>query len=104
MAHLLPRLQIQQLGLHWRYRPPRERRMSDPTDTIQPGFIEPFTDAFRSRKGPFPNQSELSPNGIGNAEGRQWRNFAGEFDCARLGSFTYVGATPALNRTVYDLM
>ena len=73
--------------------------MSDPTDTIQPGFIEPFTDAFRSRKGPFPNETKLSSYGVGDAEGRQWWNSAGEFESASLGAFADVFTAPALKRS-----
>src|SRR5207249_11012443 len=84
--------------------PGQRNRMSNPADAVQPGFIKPFANAFWSWKGYVPNETKLSPYSVGNAKGGQWWNLAGEFECASLGPFAYVGTAPALNRTVYDLM
>src|SRR2546428_1189309 len=43
-SRLLPS-QTHQLRLHWRYLLHRETRVSDPTDAVQPGFVEPFANA-----------------------------------------------------------
>src|SRR5437667_2396391 len=88
------------LRLHWRYLGDRGRSMSNSADAVQPGFSEPFANAFWSWEAAVPNETKLSPYGVGDAEGRQRWNFAGEFECASLGSFAYVGAAPAFNRTV----
>src|SRR5437867_2782199 len=67
--------------------PGQRNRMPNPADTVQPGFIEPFANAFWSWKGYLPNETKLSPYGVGYAKGGQWWNLAGEFECASLRSF-----------------